>query len=73
MNKQLNGHQVKVTELSRFCQHVAARRIDAPKRCLLNHECFHCGYDQWLDAIDFEKVPGSEITGASKCNLSDAA
>lgn len=37
---------------SRPCRHSLTGRTDAPKNCILNYECFHCGYDQWLDQWD---------------------
>jgi hypothetical protein len=73
MNKRLNGQKVHATELSQVCHHVSAGRISAPKRCMLNHECFHCGYDQWLDAIDLEKMQPGLMAGALKRNLAKAA
>jgi len=73
MNKRLNGQKVQATGLSQVCHHVSAGRISTPKRCMLNHECFHCGYDQWLDAVDFEKIHRSVIAGKLKHNLTKAA
>ena len=73
MNKRLNSQKVQATGLSQVCHHVSAGRISAPKRCMLNHECFRCGYDQWLDAIDLERTHHSVITGESKNNLTKAA
>lgn len=34
------------------CRHALTGRTDAPKTCILNYECFHCAYDQWLDEWD---------------------
>ena len=73
MNKRLNGQRVQVTGLSQFCHHVSAGRINAPKRCMLNQECFHCGYDQWLDAVDLEKMQPGLMTGTLKQNLAIGA
>jgi len=33
----------------RACLHALTGRIDAPKICSLNYECFHCAFDQMLD------------------------
>lgn len=33
----------------RFCRHLLEGVIEIPKRCLLNHECRRCGFDQWLE------------------------
>ena len=73
MNKRLNDQQKKVTGLSQFCHHFLAERINAPKRCMLDHECFHCAYDQWLDAIDLEKMQPGLMAGTLKRNLAVAA
>jgi len=37
---------------SRPCRHVLTGRIDAPKICVHNYECYHCAYDQMLDDMD---------------------
>ena len=73
MNQRLSAQKEKVPEPFRFCQHVVAKRISAPKRCMLNHECFHCAYDQWLDAIDLEKIHPGLTAESSKSNLTKAA
>ena len=38
---------------SRPCRHALTGRIDAPKICTLNYQCYHCSYDQMLDEEDF--------------------
>ncbi len=38
---------------SRPCRHVLTGRIDAPKICTMNYECYHCPFDQMLDELDF--------------------
>lgn len=37
---------------SRPCRHVLTGRVNAPKTCTLNYECYHCSYDQMLDELD---------------------
>ena len=37
---------------SRPCRHVLTGRIEAPKICTLNYECYHCPFDQMLDELD---------------------
>jgi len=37
---------------SRPCRHALTGRIDAPKICTLNYECYHCSFDQMLDEAD---------------------
>lgn len=34
------------------CVHFINRRISHYKRCIRNYECFHCLFDQWLDATE---------------------
>lgn len=36
----------------RPCRHALTGRIDAPKICALNYECYHCSFDQLLDDMD---------------------
>lgn len=54
---------------SRLCHHVLSQQIHALKHCILNYECYHCAYDQWLYEIDFEaarKRMGTETCQASQ-------
>jgi glycine cleavage system H lipoate-binding protein len=37
---------------SRPCRHALTGRIEAPKICTLNYECYHCSFDQMLDQAD---------------------
>ena len=37
---------------SRPCRHALTGRIEAPKICTLNYECYHCSFDQMLDDAD---------------------
>jgi glycine cleavage system H lipoate-binding protein len=44
----------------RPCRHVLTGRVDEPKACILDYECYHCAYDQILDEEDlsgFSKKP----------------
>jgi glycine cleavage system H lipoate-binding protein len=34
------------------CRHALTGRIEAPKVCTLNYECYHCAFDQMLDEVD---------------------
>jgi glycine cleavage system H lipoate-binding protein len=38
------------------CRHALTGRVDAPKVCTLNYECYHCSYDQWLDEYDTHEI-----------------
>ena len=42
---------------SRPCRHSLTGRIDAPKICSLNYECYHCAFDQMLDETDLAREP----------------
>ena len=37
---------------SRLCHHVLSGRVEAPKICTRQYECYHCGFDQMLDDMD---------------------
>ncbi|MBW1821761.1 MAG: hypothetical protein JRF60_04030 [Deltaproteobacteria bacterium] len=37
---------------SRLCLHNITGNTIAPKICLLNYECSHCAFDQWLDNLE---------------------
>lgn len=37
---------------NRPCRHALTGRIDAPKTCPYNYECYHCAFDQMLDDAD---------------------
>ncbi len=51
--------QKKYVGGSRPCRHALTGRIDAPKICTQNYECYHCAFDQMLDETDLagEMVP----------------
>jgi glycine cleavage system H lipoate-binding protein len=49
---------------NRPCRHTLTGRIDAPKICTLNYECYHCTFDQMLD--DWDMV---EALSAPHCQL----
>jgi hypothetical protein len=38
------------------CLHVLNGRTELPKACTRAYECWHCAFDQWLDAIDEERA-----------------
>jgi glycine cleavage system H lipoate-binding protein len=45
----------------RPCRHALMGRIDAPKICTMNYECYHCPFDQMMDEYDmgeFRDAPG---------------
>lgn len=41
---------------SRPCRHSLTGRVNAPKICTQNYECYHCLYDQMLDESDFAEL-----------------
>ena len=40
----------------RPCRHSLTGRVEAPKICTLNYECYHCAYDQMLDDTDLHQL-----------------
>jgi len=40
----------------RPCRYSLTGRIDAPKICPLNYECYHCAFDQMMDEIDIGEI-----------------
>jgi glycine cleavage system H lipoate-binding protein len=54
---------------SRPCRHALTGRIDAPKICTLNYECYHCSFDQMLDESDLVRLsdsPGYKLASGYK-------
>ena len=41
---------------SRQCRHTLSGRLDAPKTCSLNYECYHCAFDQALDDMQLGQL-----------------
>jgi glycine cleavage system H lipoate-binding protein len=48
----VNHLQKKYRGADRPCRHSLTGRVEAPKICTLNYECYHCAYDQMLDDTD---------------------
>lgn len=38
------------------CRHSLTGRVEAPKICIQNYECYHCAYDQMLDDTDVNQL-----------------
>ena len=54
---------------SRPCRHALTGRIEAPKICTLNYECYHCSFDQMLDQADLVRdtvVPRYKLASGYK-------
>jgi hypothetical protein len=43
------------------CVHVAGEGVRVPKICLRNHECWHCAFDQWIEAVEEAAVDGYRL------------
>jgi len=43
----------------RPCRYSLTGRIDAPKICPLNYECYHCAFDQMMDDFDLAQLGDS--------------
>jgi hypothetical protein len=41
---------------TRYCLRVESGEPGIPKMCILNHECYHCGFDQWMDALEDSEI-----------------
>ncbi len=41
---------------ARPCRHALTGRIEAPKICTNNYECYHCEFDQMLDDMDLTET-----------------
>jgi len=50
---------------SRPCRHALTARVNAPKICTLNYECYHCPYDQMLDEMDLAQSVDSPVYNLS--------
>ena len=35
-----------------LCIHVRSGKGSMAKTCIHNYECWHCAYDQWIDAME---------------------
>ena len=35
-----------------LCVHVQRGKGSMAKTCIHDHECWHCAYDQWIDAME---------------------
>ncbi|MDM8548858.1 glycine cleavage system protein H [Desulfobacterales bacterium HSG2] len=56
---------------SRPCRHVLTGRIDTPKICVMNYECYHCAFDQMLDEADTQLTNAPEYKEASGYRVAD--
>lgn len=65
--------QNQTSQAPRLCHHVWSSRIYAPRYCILNYECYHCVYDQWLFETDSEAVRKRLTIKTNKTSLSAAA
>jgi hypothetical protein len=41
---------------ARYCLQVESGCPGIPKMCILNHECYHCAFDQWMDAMEDSEI-----------------
>jgi glycine cleavage system H lipoate-binding protein len=59
----------RYTGASLPCRHRLTGRIDAPKICTYNYECYHCPYDQMLDEqdlVDIAEAPRYKLAAGYK-------
>ena len=51
MKREATKHRAKFNP-PWTCLHVLNGRVQGPKKCVYNYECYHCPFDQWLDWMD---------------------
>jgi len=65
-------HMRRLPGESRQCRHFLTGRIESPKICPMNYECYHCPYDQMLDEVDLgEPTRAPAFMRASGYRLAD--
>ncbi len=65
LKKQYNGPY-------RPCRHILTGKVQGPKICTLNYECYHCPFDQMLDDLDMVELPSKpHIVFASGFKLAE--
>ena len=58
--------QEKYCGAERPCRHSLTGRVEAPKICTQNYECYHCAFDQMLDEMDMYQLahrPQNDLAG----------
>jgi len=64
--------QKKYPGSNRPCRHTLTGRVDAPKICPHNYECYHCAFDQMLYEQDLaEETEALHYTHASGYKMAD--
>ncbi len=43
------------------CLHVEKGRIQTPKICIRDYECWHCGFDQWLEEMETSRTKDESL------------
>ena len=46
-----NGHGQMPRGAYRFCIHAENRRSGIARLCILDYQCGHCAFDQWLEEM----------------------
>ncbi|MFH1241597.1 MAG: hypothetical protein V1689_04465 [Pseudomonadota bacterium] len=44
-----------------ICLHVEEGRIQTPKICIRDYECWHCGFDQWLEQMEMHQAKDGSL------------
>lgn len=73
MKRQIEYMRKNRHGASRKCIHSLTGRIGASKICTRNYECYHCGFDQWLDEIETEENNKSAWADLFRAPLAAAA
>ena len=70
MKEHFNLKHVTAAGPSKYCRLMSANDVNLPKLCLLNYDCSHCAFDQWLDHMETLLVEERSLKGIT---LSKAA
>jgi len=56
-----------------LCIHAQSGKGTMAKTCIHHYECWHCAYDQWIDAMETEEKAPEELLNLNGDILSKAA
>lgn len=73
MKEHSNRNHHNATGPFRYCQRMLAGEVCLPKLCLLNYDCSHCAFDQWLDNVDTLSGKGRSEHGDTTYDCYDRA
>ena len=62
MKKSMKETRKLTTGHHDTCVHVSGEGSRVPKICLRKHECWHCAFDQWIEALEERAMDGCHPT-----------